>query len=123
MTKRGLDNTVQKNADDAAHAGRAFKADAANEEFRRLALIYSWDMRLEEAIKWPERLLRRVMDIGTLEDIVLMEQAIGRKHLARALGNAQAGALRHRSWTFWHHRLDLVEKDKQCPPPPVRRFA
>ncbi len=123
MTERVLDNSAQKNANDAAHAGKAFKADAANEEFRRLAQIYSWDMRLEEAMKWPERLLRRVMDIGTLEDIVLMEQAIGKKHLACALRNAPAGALRHKSWTFWHHRLNLVENDKQCPSPPVRHFA
>jgi hypothetical protein len=95
----------------------------AKNEFARLAQKYSWDMRADEAMKWPERLLRRVMDIGTLEDMISMENAIGRDSLAHALSNAEFGALRPQSWAFWHHRLGLVEKGGQLPPYPVRRFA
>ena len=101
----------------------ASKDDIAVCEFRRLAQIYSWDMRLEEAIKWPERLLRRVMDIGTLQDIVSMENKIGRKPLVEALRNAEIGALRPKSWTFWHYRLGIVKIGEECPPYPVRKFA
>lgn len=96
---------------------------AANEEFQRLAEVYSWDLRLDEAVSWPERLIRRVMDIGTLADILSMQQHIGRQTLEHAIETAPIGAFRPQSWTFWHYRLGLVAVGAQCPPLPVRRFA
>ena len=92
-------------------------------EFERLAAAYSWDMRIDEAKRWPHRLLRRVMDIGTLDDIVSMEAGFGRDELIRALTTAEAGALRPKSWSFWHYRLGLVPPGAACPPLPVRRAA
>lgn len=90
-------------------------------EFDRLARTYSWDMKLDEARRWPQRLLRRVMDVGTLDDIVSMEQRFGRDELGRALGTAEIGAFRPKSWTFWHYRLGLVPPGATCPPMPTRR--
>lgn len=92
-------------------------------EFERLAVAYSWDMRVDEARRWPHRLLRRVMDIGTLDDIVSMEARFGRDELTKALTTAEAGALRPKSWSFWHYRLGLVPPGAACPPLPVRRAA
>jgi hypothetical protein len=92
-------------------------------EFERLAQIYSWDMKMEDAKRWPERLIRRVMDIGTLDDIVSMEGRIGRSTLVNALRTAEVGALRPKSWSFWHYRLDLIRPNEDCPPYPVRHFA
>ncbi len=100
-----------------------FENQVARDEFQRLARKYSWDMRAEEALAWPYRLLRRVMDIGTLEDITSMEQVMGREVLTDALTSAEIGALRPQSWAFWHYRLGLVEPGGRCPPYPVRRFA
>ena len=71
-------------------------------EMRRLARLYSWDMDVEEALLWPGRLLRRVMDIGTLEDVLAMEQRVGRAALVEAIETASAGSLRPKSWAFWH---------------------
>jgi hypothetical protein len=92
-------------------------------EFERLAAAYSWDMRIDEARHWPYRLIRRVMDVGTLDDIVSMEAIFGREELAKALATAEAGALRPKSWTFWHYRLGLVPPGATCPPMPARRAA
>lgn len=92
-------------------------------EFERLAHIYSWDMNLDEAKLFPYRLLRRVMDIGTLEDIVSMERLIGATELVRALETAEAGSFRPKSWTFWHYRLERVPAGATCPPIPIRRAA
>lgn len=92
-------------------------------EFERLAATYSWDMRIDEARHWPYRLIRRVMDVGTLDDIVSMEASFGRDELANALATAEAGALRPKSWTFWHYRLGLVQPGAACPSMPTRRAA
>lgn len=102
--------------------GKPFPTDTANAEFERLAWIYSWDMRIEEATRRPNRLLLRVMDIGTLDDIVKMEQAIGQKALISALANAEVGSLRPQSWTFWHYRLGLVSVGQDCTSQPIRYF-
>lgn len=97
--------------------------DARARELERLARRYSWDMTMEEVPRWPHRLLRRVMDMGTFEDILSMEHNIGRDELTRALLTAEAGELRPKSWTFWHYRLGLVAYDMSCPPLPTRRSA
>ncbi len=94
----------------------------ANEEFRRLARIYSWDMRENEALKWPERLLRRVMDMGTLEDVVSMQEKIPNTALEHALVTSEAGGMRRNSWVFWHLRLGLINDTSECRPYPERRF-
>jgi hypothetical protein len=100
-----------------------FDGRARAHELARLARIYSWDMKAEEACRWPYRLLRRVMDIGTFEDIISMERQIGDDELTHALRTAEAGALRPKSWTFWHYRLGLVPPGQSCPSLPARRAA
>jgi len=100
-----------------------FRDGKRGREFERLAAAYSWDMRIDEARRWPYRLMRRVMDVGTLEDIVSMEASFGRDELTKALATAEAGALRPKSWTFWHYRLGLVPPAATCPPVPARRSA
>ena len=97
--------------------------DERGREYKRLAAIYSWDMGIEEARRWPGRLLRRVMDIGTLDDILSMERWIGRETLSEVLTTAEVGALRPQSWTFWHYRLGMIPPGAPCPPMPARRTA
>ena len=92
-------------------------------EFDRLARTYSWDLPLPEAREYADRLFRRVMDMGLLEDVVAMERAFGRRRLEHALTTAPAGALRPKSWAWWHYRLDLVEPGTPPPPLPVRRVG
>lgn len=104
-------------------AEQGFDDRAQTRELGRLAHIYSWDMNAEEARRWPYRLLRRVMDIGTFEDILSMERHVGPDELTHALLTAEAGALRPKSWTFWHYRLGLVPFGIPCPPLPIRRAA
>lgn len=100
-----------------------FDHDERGREFDRLARRYSWDMKIEEAHRWPDRLLRRVMDVGTLDDILSMERTFGRGDLKAALSTARIGAFRPKSWTFWHYRLGLVVPGQSCPPMPARRVA
>lgn len=93
------------------------------QEFDRLARRYSWDIALPEARDWPDRLLRRVMDMGVIEDIVAMERGFGRDRLRQSLRTAEAGELRPKSWAWWHYRLELIEPDTPPPPLPTRHLG
>lgn len=99
------------------------RSAAERNELVRLANIYSWDIPPEEAILFPHRLLLRVMDIGTLEDLIAMESRLSRDRLRSVLRSAAIGSLRPKSWTFWHYRLGLVEPGRECPPMPKQRIA
>lgn len=66
----------------------------------------------------PYRVLARVMDIGTWEDIVLMLRTVDAEILRRTL--AEAGWFRPRSWHFWHYRLGLAAEIEDIPPMPKR---
>ena len=88
-----------------------------------MAERYVWDKTETEALAFPERIVLRVMDLGTLEDVLTMEKAFGRDRLVAVLHSAEVGALRPRSWWFWHYRLGLPDADHDPPPIPVRTFA
>lgn len=96
----------------------------AEEAFLRgMARRYGWDMDEADALPLRERLIWRVMDIGRLEDIQAMESRLGRQALAASLRRAPAGAMRPKSWAFWHYRLGLADAERDPPPMPARRVA
>ena len=91
-------------------------------ELHRLAQKYCWDLTPADAKHFPEKVILRTMDFGVLDDIFALQDIIGAEGLRAVLRNAPPGALRPRSWLFWHHRLgDLIEGAP--PPPPPRAIA
>lgn len=90
---------------------------------RAMARRYVWDRSEADALAWPDRIIRRVMDLGTIDDAFDLERILGRARLAEVLRTSPAGAMRPRSWSFWHHRLELVAPTENPPPMPVRRVA
>jgi hypothetical protein len=88
---------------------------------RAMARRYVWDQSEADALAFPDRIIRRVMDLGTIDDAFDLEPVFGRDKLAEVLRTSPAGALRPRSWSFWHHRLDLIAPTDAPPPMPVRR--
>ena len=89
---------------------------------RAMAARYVWDQTQAEALANPARIIRRVMDLGVLEDALDLELELGRATLVDVLRNAPAGAMRPRSWWFWHYRLGLADAAHDPPPMPVRRY-
>ena len=90
---------------------------------RAMARRYVWDQSEAEALADPARIIRRVMDLGTIDDAFNLEPILGRDRLAEVLRTSPAGALRPRSWWFWHYRLGLVAAADDPPPMPVRTYA
>lgn len=90
---------------------------------RAMARRYVWDQSEAEALADPTRIVRRVMDLGVLEDALELEPRLGRARLVEVLRTAPAGAMRPRSWWFWHYRLGLADATHDPPPMPMRRFG
>ena len=90
---------------------------------RAMARRYVWDQSEAEALAFSDRIIRRVMDLGSIDDAFDLEPILGRERLAEVLRISPAGAMRPRSWSFWHHRLGLIAPTEKPPPLPVRRTA
>ena len=92
------------------------------EFLRGMARRYVWDQSEAEALAMPDRIIRRVMDLGVFDDALALEPTLGRARLIQVLRAAPPGAMRPRSWWFWHYRLGLADVRRDPPPMPVRSF-
>jgi hypothetical protein len=92
------------------------------EQLRTLAARYVWWKTAEEALRYPERVVAQVMNLGTFEDVQLLVQMMGEERLKLVLRSAEAGQFTPRSWHYWHYRLGL-SRPGEVPPLPVRKTA
>jgi len=86
-----------------------------------LAHKYIWWESPEDALRFPQRLIAQVMDLGTHEDSLALTDLVGEDALREVLRKAQAGWFNARSWHYWHYRLGLC-KPGEVPQMPQRRF-
>jgi hypothetical protein len=88
----------------------------------RLAKRYTWWLGPEVALEYPQRVIARIMDMGTYEDIHELMGIVGEDLLRAALERAEAGQFRPRSWSYWQYLLNGLADDT-LPPLPVRRVS
>lgn len=86
-----------------------------------LKMRYCW-VRMRGTATEPLRVIRWAMDFGVEADCIDLERVTCRKLLIEALTTAPAGALRSRSWCYWHYRLGVTSADHEPPPLPRRTF-
>jgi hypothetical protein len=55
-----------------------------------------------------DRIIAQTMNLGTYDDILLLEQVVGRARLAEIMLHAEPGWLNDRSWEFWRGRLSFA---------------
>ena len=87
---------------------------------KRMAQRYLWWQPPGVSMTDPRRVIAQVMDVGTLEDLQALAEAVGRNTLIGVLKQAQPGWFRPRSWAFWHTALGLATASR-IPPIPSRR--
>jgi hypothetical protein len=87
-----------------------------------LARRYTWWLGPEEAVEYPQRVIARIMDMGTFEDIHELVGIVGEDSLRQALQEAEPGQFRPRSWSYWHYLLNGFA-DRTLPPLPMRRVS
>jgi hypothetical protein len=93
-----------------------------DEKLLDLAKRYTWWLEPEAALEHPQRVIARIMDMGTFEDIHALAGIVGEDSMRAALQNAEAGQFRPRSWSYWHYVLNGLA-DEALPPLPVRRVS
>jgi hypothetical protein len=87
-----------------------------------LARRYTWWLAPEEAMEYPQRVIARIMDMGTFEDIHDLVGIVGEDSLRQVLQEAEAGQFRPRSWSYWQYLLNGLA-DNALPPVPLRRVS
>ena len=75
---------------------------------KQMAKIYVWWKTPEEAIKYPNRIIAQVMDIGDWYDVEKVILAFGDERFKEVLQSAEVGQFSPKSWNFWHLKLKLV---------------
>ncbi|MDL2216807.1 hypothetical protein LJB81_03650 [Desulfovibrio sp. OttesenSCG-928-M14] len=82
---------------------------------------YIWWKNTDDALKFPERLIAKVMTFGVYEDVCRLIELVGKERLLYVLQHAEAGEFDARSWAYWHYRLTNI-KYGEVPPMPKRKF-
>jgi hypothetical protein len=55
-----------------------------------------------------DRVVAQIMNLGTYDDILQLEAALGQPHLVDVMLHAQPGWFSDRSWEFWRGRLSFA---------------
>lgn len=77
-----------------------------------------WHKQPKEALSDTADFLCRVMNLGSLEDVIVTQQAFSKADFIQALQGAAPGILSTPSWNYWHLVLGMWPP----PPPPQRRI-
>jgi hypothetical protein len=97
-------------------------SEAPGELIASLGAKYMWWPAIGAGGHSEDRIIAQVMDIGTYDDILRIEAALGHERLAEVMRHAGPGWISARSWDFWRGRLraqaGLVTPER----PPRRGF-
>ena len=88
----------------------------------QLAAKYIWWKTPLEALRYPDRVIAQIMDIGDYDDVQKLVGQLSTEYLRQMLIRAEIGQFSPRSWAYWHYRLGLAAPLK-VPPVPARRIA
>lgn len=69
-----------------------------------------------------DRIIVQTMNLGTYDDILLLEQTVGGPRLVEIMRRAEPGWLSDRSWEFWRGRLSFATGEAIPREPPRREF-
>lgn len=90
-------------------------------DIESLTQRYLWWKTPDEVAAHPELLVEQIMNIGTCDDVVALEEAMSVEQLRQVLTHAEPGQFAPKSWQFWHLRLHMTDIDN-FPPLPQRRL-
>lgn len=83
---------------------------------------YLWWEPVDGQPHSEDRIIAQTMNLGTYDDILLLEQAVGQPRLVEIMLHAEPGWISDRSWEFWRGRLSLATSMPIPDKPPRRNF-
>lgn len=81
------------------------KTGAPAEVIEGFGRKYLWWKAVDGKPFSEDRIIAQTINLGTYDDILLLEETVGRPRLTEIMLRAEPGWLNGRSWEFWRGRL------------------
>jgi hypothetical protein len=82
--------------------------DVSKETIAEFGRKYLWWQPLGGQSHSDDRIIAQTMNLGTYDDILLLEQTVGQTRLVEIMLHAEPGWINDRSWEFWRGRLSFA---------------
>src|SRR3979490_3056863 len=69
---------------------------------------YLWWRPLGRQSHCDDRIIAQTMNLGTYDDILLLEETVGKARLLEVMLRAEPSWINDRSWEFWRGRLSFA---------------
>lgn len=96
--------------------------NAARQTLAALSRKYLWWKPVGSEPHSDDRIIAQTMNLGTYDDILLLEETVGKPRLVEIMLTAQPGWFSDRSWEFWRGRLSFGTGATIPGQPPRRSF-
>jgi hypothetical protein len=83
-------------------------SDAATRCIAEFGRKYVWWDPVGDEPHSENRIIAQAMNLGTFDDILVLEQTLGKSRLIEVMLRAEPGWFSDRSWEFWRGRLSLA---------------
>ena len=89
-----------------------YRLSPSQVSFLSHASRYIWWKAPEESLRYPQRIIAQVMNIGTWEDLCKLSRLFSQEMLRDVLNHAETGQFSAKSWHFWQYSLNAVTVGK-----------
>ena len=96
------------------------KRDATKTFVATLGRKYLWWDSVGDNPHSEDRVIAQAMNLGTYDDILELEQMVGKHRLVEIMLQAEPGWFSDRSWEFWRGRLSRAAEGGIPEEPPRR---
>jgi hypothetical protein len=96
------------------------KWDSAKTYIAALGRKYLWWDAVGDGSHSEDRVIAQAMNLGTFDDILALEQMVGKHRLVEIMLQAEPGWFSDRSWEFWRGRLSRAAEGGIPEEPPRR---
>jgi hypothetical protein len=96
--------------------------EAARQAIAQFGKKYLWWAPVGDQPHSTERIIAQTMNLGTWDDILLLEETVTPSRLVEIMLQAQPGWFSERSWEFWRGRLSYATAAAIPEQPPRRSF-
>jgi hypothetical protein len=79
----------------------------SDETIAEFARKYLWWVPVGDRPHSDDRIIAQTMNLGTYDDILRLEQTVGKTRLVEIMLRAEPGWINDRSWEFWRGRLSF----------------
>jgi hypothetical protein len=97
-----------ENGHQIGYYGSMTTDDVSRETIAEFGRKYLWWEPVGDRAHSEDRIIAQTMNLGTYNDILLLERTVGQPRLVEIMLHAEPGWINDRSWEFWRGRLSFA---------------